>query len=430
MNLFNSINNCKPGYLDKFRDLKKFAVTLVFFFIVQLCCAQLSVDTTHSSQELAEMMLGSNSNLILKEVKYHGAEQSIGRFTTPSKKIMSQGFILSTGNVFDAKGPFGVKNIGTQTSKQIDADLAGLAAGPTYDAVVFEIYFTSLSDSITFNYFFASNEYPEFVDKGVNDVFAFFLYDDETNIRKNLAVFGTSDLPITVNNINDRRNSEYYIENLPWTNYNIQRFKTDKDAGELSNTFNFSGMTTLLHAGSKVIPNRKYHLKIAIADVGDRFYDSAVFIEAGSFKSTGTVSADTTKIIKQSILNKNEISALAKKDTVLSKVLNIEFMFNSSEIKGESSTDILNQVQDLLKQNPEIKLKVFGHTDNSGDSIYNRKLSLSRAEAVAAYLISKGIEKSRIVCNGFGDIKPVASNETEAGKAKNRRVEFVFWKSK
>jgi outer membrane protein OmpA-like peptidoglycan-associated protein len=424
------INRPKPSMICNYMHLARFSVILLFFFYAEFSFSQLSVDTASTPEDLAKMLLGSNSNLVIKDVKCHGAKQSIGKFTTPSTKIMSKGFILSTGNIFDAVGPYVSKDFGTQTSKFVDADLAKLAAGPTYDVAVLEIYFISQSDSISFNYFFASNEYPEYVDKGVNDVFAFFLYDDETNIKKNLAVFGTADLPITVNNINDRRNSEYYIENQTWSGNNLQKFKTDKDAGELALTFNFSGMTTLLHAGSKVIPNRKYHLKIAIADVGDRIYDSAVFLEAGSFKSSGTVSADTTKIVKQSVLNKAEIAALTNKDTLLSKVLNIEFMLNSSEIKGENSFKILSQVQEVLKQNPEIKLKVYGHTDNSGDSTYNKKLSLGRAESVATFLFSNGIEKTRVSCFGLGDTKPIASNDTEAGKAKNRRVEFVFYKSK
>jgi len=408
----------------------RLAAFLILIFCTEFSFSQLSLDTASTPKELAIMLLGTNSNLTLKDVRCHGAKQSIGKFTTPSTKIMSKGFILSTGNVFDAKGPYVVKDFGTQTSKLVDADLAKLAAGTTYDAVIFEIYFIPLSDSISFNYFFASNEYPEYVDKGVNDVFGFFLYDDETNIKKNLAVFGSSDLPITVNNINDLRNSEYYIENMLWNGSNIQKFKNDKDAEELSATFNFSGMTTLLHAGSKVIPNRKYHLKIAIADVGDRIYDSAVFLEAGSFKSSEAITLDTSIKVVQSVLNKAEITALLNKDTLMSKVLNIEFLLNSSELKGDNSLKILGQVQQVLKQNPEIKLKVYGHTDNTGDSTYNKKLSLNRAETVAAFLFSKGIEKTRVSCFGLGDTKPIASNNTEEGKAKNRRVEFVFYKSK
>jgi len=414
----------------------------IFINIIRLCLifdlilasqssiGQMTIDTTRSAKAIAVSLVGAKSNIIIKEVTYQGAKQSIGIFNNPLKNIIPKGLILSTGDVFDAIGPHIISKNGVTTDAEGDADLEKIAAGKTYDAAVLDISFISLSDSITFNYFFASNEYPDYVDKGVNDVFAFFLCNEELKLKKNMAVLGATDIPITVNNINDHKNSDFFMKNLAWNDINIKKFKTDKDAGALSYIFNFNGMTVLLHAGSKVIPNKEYHLKIAIADVGDRIFDSAVFLEAGSFKSTGTLTADTSIALNDPVLNKSEITAILNKDTVLSKILNIKFGFDSDKITDTSSYKILDQVINLLKLNKKITLKVCGHTDNTGNIDYNKKLSLARAESVALYLISKGIEKTRISYAGYGDTTPVATNETEEGKAKNRRVEFIFSKNK
>ncbi len=74
------------------------------------------------------------------------------------------------------------------------------------------------------------------------------------------------------------------------------------------------------------------------------------------------------------------------------------------------------------------EVAIHGHTDNVGGAKYNMKLSLGRAAAVKAYLVSKGIPAARITTKGFGFTKPVADNSTPEGRAKNRRIEFVRMK--
>ena len=86
--------------------------------------------------------------------------------------------------------------------------------------------------------------------------------------------------------------------------------------------------------------------------------------------------------------------------------------------------DFLDKVVDVLKSRPELFVKIQGHTDSIGTKAYNDVLSLRRAEAVKAYLTDKGIDKSRLSCEGFGFSKPVESNKTAKGRALNRRVEL------
>jgi len=99
------------------------------------------------------------------------------------------------------------------------------------------------------------------------------------------------------------------------------------------------------------------------------------------------------------------------------------FDFDSAVIKADV-VPALDEAVKVLNMHPDLKVEIQGHTDNIGTPEYNQKLSERRANAVRDYLIGAGIAPSRIKTVGFGMTKPVASNDTAAGRAKNRRVEF------
>lgn len=114
--------------------------------------------------------------------------------------------------------------------------------------------------------------------------------------------------------------------------------------------------------------------------------------------------------------------ALATKGTV--DIYGILFDVDKTDIKPES-TKTLDEVASLLKIDRTLKLEIAGHTDNTGDKDHNRKLSQGRAQSVVDTLVKKyGIAAARLQAKGYGDTKPVADNTTDAGKAKNRRVEL------
>ena len=102
----------------------------------------------------------------------------------------------------------------------------------------------------------------------------------------------------------------------------------------------------------------------------------------------------------------------------------ITFDIDKSDIKPESM-GTLNMIVGVLKSNPDLKFEIDGHTDNTGDAAHNLTLSQQRADAVKTQLVKMGIDASRLTTKGFGDSKPIDSNDTPAGKANNRRVEFV-----
>lgn len=100
----------------------------------------------------------------------------------------------------------------------------------------------------------------------------------------------------------------------------------------------------------------------------------------------------------------------------------IEFATNSAVIRAASAT-LLDGIARAAKACPG-RLRIEGHTDNEGRDAFNTTLSLRRAEAVRTALVRRGIEASRLVAEGFGAGRPVATNETEAGRARNRRIEI------
>jgi len=107
------------------------------------------------------------------------------------------------------------------------------------------------------------------------------------------------------------------------------------------------------------------------------------------------------------------------------KLNDIYFESNSFELNHESEA-VLDGFIEFLTENPKIKTAIQGHTDNIGKDEDNMILSDNRSKSVYNYLTEHGIKSSRLSYKGFGETKPIATNDTEEGRAKNRRTEFVI----
>ncbi len=103
----------------------------------------------------------------------------------------------------------------------------------------------------------------------------------------------------------------------------------------------------------------------------------------------------------------------------------LAFKPSSASLTPES-LPALNALNNLLLQYPEQRVRVAGHTDNTGRPAVNLRISRQRADTVANYLISRGAATSQVVARGFGASRPIADNSTEAGRAKNRRIEIIY----
>jgi outer membrane protein OmpA-like peptidoglycan-associated protein len=109
------------------------------------------------------------------------------------------------------------------------------------------------------------------------------------------------------------------------------------------------------------------------------------------------------------------------------RLKNIYFDFDKTTLKKESYPE-LNKVVDFLKQNPSVEIEIAGHTDNKGSDEYNLNLSQGRSQSVVDYIVSQGIDRGRLTAQGYGEGKPIDSNDTDEGRANNRRVEFTVLK--
>jgi outer membrane protein OmpA-like peptidoglycan-associated protein len=122
-----------------------------------------------------------------------------------------------------------------------------------------------------------------------------------------------------------------------------------------------------------------------------------------------------------------EVLVALKKPVAGEKVIlkNIFFDVNKADLKSESNYE-LEKLVSFLKVNNTIKIEISGHTDNTGDKKANLVLSQNRANSVKSFLISKGIPSAQLTSRGYGDTIPVANNDNETGRSKNRRTEFVI----
>ena len=132
-----------------------------------------------------------------------------------------------------------------------------------------------------------------------------------------------------------------------------------------------------------------------------------------------------TLVVKEAM--KQDVTASDMFDTLNREghiALYINFDTGKSTIKPESK-QIINQIVEMMKANPGLKIGVEGHTDNVGNPKSNKTLSDERAKSVVAAIVAQGIDTKRLSTAGYGQDKPIADNKTEEGRAKNRRVELV-----
>jgi len=127
------------------------------------------------------------------------------------------------------------------------------------------------------------------------------------------------------------------------------------------------------------------------------------------------------ELMKQDVTASNMFEALNRDGHI---ALYINFDTGKSIIRDESKP-IIEQIIQMMKSNPDLKIGVEGHTDNVGSPASNKTLSEARAKSVVSAIIGQGISADRLIPSGYGQDKPVADNNTEEGRAKNRRVELI-----
>ncbi|NHN27501.1 adhesin, partial [Flavobacterium jejuense] len=272
--------------------MKQHYFFILFFLLSVIGFSQsITVNTsTYTVPELVQDVLIDSPCAIVSNIS-SSSQCGIGYFQYGGTNFdFSEGMILRSGNVMSTSGQYTGNNMSTTCSNTTDADLlnisntSGQAPSLINDATFVQFDFTPLTDNFSFNFIFASNEYGAY-QCDFADVFAFILTDLDTGAVTNLAVIPGTTTPVSVVNIRDTANNGSCpsANMLLFDTYNVGLPAT-------STVMNMRGYTVPMTAAATVIPNNNYRIKLAIGDYGGTFspfsddlFDSAVFIEAGSF---------------------------------------------------------------------------------------------------------------------------------------------------
>jgi OmpA-OmpF porin, OOP family len=179
--------------------------------------------------------------------------------------------------------------------------------------------------------------------------------------------------------------------------------------------------TAIKQAGGKILGGDERRVAAEIRKNG---LMTGVYVEAFNDGRNYSLTIVESQEMKQEVVADAKVMQNDITNTGRTIIYGIYFDTGSATIKPESEKALVEMVK-LLKGSPTLKVYVVGHTDNVGSLDSNLKLSSARAASVVKALVTRGIAAARLQSAGVGPYSPVASNDTDAGKAKNRRVEFV-----
>jgi gliding motility-associated-like protein len=287
--------------------MRKFnwAILLLFILSINQLKAQMVVNNQITVNDLVnDVLVGDNVDVFNIEINGVPGDQAytnVGSFDASNSNIpIQQGIVLASGNVNNVIGPnnSGSSSMDHDAPVYYDADLDSVATSSINDVSVLEFDFVPQGEVVLFRYVFSSEEYDEYVCATVNDAFGFFISGPGingpySNNGENIALIPNTDIPISINTVNlgfpgsngnmsncteeGLANSEYYTSNAT----NSDPTSTQMD-----------GFTVIMEATATVVCGEMYHLKMAICNVGDGAFDSAVFLESGSFGAIPIVQID------------------------------------------------------------------------------------------------------------------------------------------
>lgn len=288
-------------------------IKIILFWILVLCNTTLvfaqaiSVDDSKNATDLTQILTNNSSCISISGESVKGdtftpGQNSYGYFNNQGGSFpFTEGIVLSTWSSIYSPGPFvreptsGPKSGSSSWLGDPDLEQA-LGTTNTSNATVLEFDFTAITNVISFNYLFASNEYQDNFPCNYSDGFAFLIKEIGTATYKNLAVIPGTTIPVSSKNvhpiINTFNSSSGPKPGCPAENETY--FGSFNNSPNNTSPINYSGQTVVMNAQTSVIPGKTYHIKLVIADQSGYFYDSAVFIEAGSFTSKIDLVPDRT----------------------------------------------------------------------------------------------------------------------------------------
>lgn len=308
-------------------------LTIIFFLgsIAYYNAQVVTVPDTSVSYYVNNVLLGNYVTATnISSTCIFGSTNSLGQFSGFDSVIgIDNGIIISTGEVQIADDPNSSGSTGSVTGTGSDSLLGTLTPGyQIYDAAIVEFDFIPFTNLLTFSYVFASEEYPEFVNSGFNDVFGFFISgpNPDTSLapysNENIAIIPGTNVPVSINCLNATSYSQYYFDN------------TTGIAGT-----EYDGFTLPLDAFAHVVPFQTYHIKLAIGDAGDSAYDSAVFLKNESFSSVPLQYSTSANLSAKSFDNAIEDSLSVDITITLPAVAQTDITYSYS-IEGTADNGI------------------------------------------------------------------------------------------
>ena len=228
---------------------------------------------SNSLSQIIQSLAGSGVTVSNIQTSLPATSDIYGSFSCGTSIVgMESGLILTTGSISNARGPNISSSAGRDNSLPGYTLLDSISGGTGYDASVVSFDIVSNTNKISFQYAFGSDEYNEFVGSQFNDVFGFFISGPGITGMQNIALLPGTTTAVSINNVNNDLNSQYYLDNETNLVADSVRFAN----------LEYDGITVVLTATATVVPGTKYTLTLAIEDVGDGDYDSGVFLKGGS----------------------------------------------------------------------------------------------------------------------------------------------------
>ena len=287
-------------------------------------------NTTNSPAQLVDLLL-VNSCVTVSNIAI-SSNQSVAYFNKNGSAFpINEGIIIRNGLALNTQGNYSNNaTLSSQINTNTDAYLQTISnstgqSSTITDVAFLEFDFIPVSNSFSFDFLFASNEYGEY-QCAFSDVFAFVLTNLNTNVSTNLAVIPGTNLPVTVKDIRNK----LYNTNCESANSNF--FSTYNPTNIPASTLNMRGHTVVMNAASAVIPNVPYKIRLVIGDYNNSGYDSAVFISGGSFTTTLDLGPD------QTICSGNPIQL----NTQLDNTYTYQWLQNGNPVGGNTSSYTVN----------------------------------------------------------------------------------------
>lgn len=275
--------------------MKNSLFIILFFYVLFASSQNITVDSqTYTPQQLVEDILIDSDCISNVQVTntvggdFNNADQSYGYFDATGTTFPFQsGIVLSTGRLNNVPGPNNSLSDDDAPNWQGDQDLEiALQESNTLNATIIEFDFTSVANQISFRYIFASEEYQEGNSSTCqySDLFGFLIKPASapTSDYENIALVPNTQTPVKVTTVHPE---------IPGSCDAINEIYFDTFNDNVS-PINFNGQTAVLTATAQTVPNQSYHVKLVIADEQNYRYDSAVFLEAGSFELSTNLGTD------------------------------------------------------------------------------------------------------------------------------------------